>query len=54
VIVPDNAPSRRIADKCGFQLEGRARGAFFNAGQNLDVLVYSLLRADPRPWHAPL
>ena len=33
VIVPDNAPSRRIADKCGFQLEGTARGAFFNTGQ---------------------
>jgi RimJ/RimL family protein N-acetyltransferase len=53
VIVPENAPSRRIAEKCGFQLEGTARGAFFNAGHNLDVLVYSLLRNDPRPWHTP-
>jgi len=52
VIVPDNAPSRRIADKCGFQLEGTARGAFYNAGQNHDVLLYSLLRHDPRPWRA--
>ena len=26
VIVPENAASRRIADKCGFQLEGTARG----------------------------
>jgi [ribosomal protein S5]-alanine N-acetyltransferase len=52
VVVPDNAPSRRIADKCGFQLEGTARGAFFSAGQNHDVLVYSLLRTDPRPWQA--
>lgn len=51
VIVPENAPSRRIADKCGFQLEGTARGAFFNAGQNTDVLIYSLLRSDLRPWH---
>ena len=32
VIVPENAPSRRIAEKCGFQLEGTARGAFFNGG----------------------
>jgi ribosomal-protein-alanine N-acetyltransferase len=51
VIVPENAPSRRIAEKCGFQLEGTARGAFFNGGRNVDVLVYSLLRDDPRPWH---
>ena len=50
VIVPDNAASRRIAEKCGFQLEGTARGAFFNGGRNVDVLVYSLLRDDPRPW----
>jgi ribosomal-protein-alanine N-acetyltransferase len=28
------------------------RGAFFNAGRNHDVLLYSLLRTDPRPWHA--
>lgn len=50
VIVPENAPSRRIAEKCGFTLEGTARGAFFNDGRNQDVLVYSLLRTDPRPW----
>ena len=53
VIVPENAASRRIADKCGFELEGTARGAFFNGGRNQDVLVYSLLRTDPRPWHEP-
>jgi [ribosomal protein S5]-alanine N-acetyltransferase len=53
VIVPENAASRRIAEKCGFKLEGTARGAFFNDGRNQDVLLYSLLRADPRPWHDP-
>ncbi len=52
VIVPENAASRRIAEKCGFQLEGTARGAFFNDGHNVDVLVYSLVRGDPRPWRA--
>jgi [ribosomal protein S5]-alanine N-acetyltransferase len=52
VIVPGNAASRRIAEKCGFVLEGTVRGAFFNAGRNHDVLLYSLLRTDPRPWHA--
>jgi RimJ/RimL family protein N-acetyltransferase len=51
VIVPENAASRRIAEKCGFVLEGTARGAFFNGGRNQDVLIYSLLRTDPRPWH---
>jgi [ribosomal protein S5]-alanine N-acetyltransferase len=52
VIVPENAASRRIAEKCGFVLEGTVRGAFFNDGRNQDVLLYSLLRNDPRPWHA--
>jgi RimJ/RimL family protein N-acetyltransferase len=50
VIVPGNGASRRIAEKCGFTLEGTARGAFFNDGRNHDVLLYSLLRDDPRPW----
>lgn len=52
VIVPENAASRRIAEKCGFVLEGTVRGAFFNHGRNNDVVLYSLLRDDPRPWHA--
>jgi len=51
VIVPENAASRRIAEKCGFMLEGTVRGAFFNGGRNQDVLLYGLLRTDPRPWH---
>ncbi len=50
VIVPANAASRRIAEKCGFTLEGTVRGAFFNDGRDQDVLLYSLLRGDPRPW----
>ena len=51
VIVGENVASRRIADKCGFTREGTVRGAFFNDGRNQDVLLYSLLRTDPRPWH---
>jgi [ribosomal protein S5]-alanine N-acetyltransferase len=51
IIVPENAASRRVAEKCGFTLEGTVRGAFFNGGRNNDVLMYSLLRTDPRPWH---
>ena len=53
VIVPENAASRRIAEKCAFTLEGTVRGAFLNDGRNQDVLLYSLLRTDPRPWHEP-
>ena len=50
VIVPENGASRRIAEKCGFLLEGTVRGAFFNAGRSHDVVLYSLLSTDPRPW----
>jgi RimJ/RimL family protein N-acetyltransferase len=53
VIVPENAASRRIAEKCAFTLEGTVRGAFFNDGRNQDALLNSLLRTDPRPWHEP-
>ena len=49
-IVPGNTASKRVAEKCGFTLEGTARGAFFNGGRNQDLLIYSLLRDDPRPW----
>jgi RimJ/RimL family protein N-acetyltransferase len=52
VIVPENLASRRIAEKCGFILEGTVRGAFFNDGRNHDVVLYSLLRTDVRPWRA--
>ena len=51
VIAVGNEASVRIAEKCGFVLEGTVRGAFFNDGMNHDVLLYSLLRTDPRPWH---
>jgi [ribosomal protein S5]-alanine N-acetyltransferase len=51
VIVPDNAASKRIAEKCGFTYEGLVRGAFFNDGRNHDVELYGLVRTDPRPWH---
>ena len=51
VIAVGNEASARIAEKCGFVLEGTVRGAFFNGGRNHDVLLYSLLRTDPRPWH---
>jgi RimJ/RimL family protein N-acetyltransferase len=52
VIVPENGASVRIAEKTGFTREGIVRGAFFNDGRNHDVVLYSLVRDDPRPWHA--
>ncbi|HEX7248610.1 MAG TPA: GNAT family protein [Actinomycetota bacterium] len=51
VIAVGNAASHRIAEKCGFALEGTVGGAFFNEGRNQDVMLYGLLRTDPRPWH---
>ncbi len=50
VILPDNAASRRIAEKCGFTLEGTLREPFFHRGRNVDIVMYSILRTDPRPW----
>jgi ribosomal-protein-alanine N-acetyltransferase len=50
VVLPDNGASRRIAEKCGFTLEGTLREPFFHRGRNVDVLMYSLIRTDPRPW----
>jgi [ribosomal protein S5]-alanine N-acetyltransferase len=46
VIAPDNEPSKRLALKCGFRLEGTLRGNVFHHGTNHDSLLYSLLRAD--------
>ena len=43
---PENAASVRIAEKCGFSVEGLLRQAFFINGQYRDVSVYGLLRPD--------
>jgi RimJ/RimL family protein N-acetyltransferase len=43
IIHPANAASRRLAEKCGFQHEGTARGAWYNNGRHHDVEVYSIL-----------
>jgi RimJ/RimL family protein N-acetyltransferase len=43
VIHPDNAASRRLAEKCGFKHEGTARGAWYNKGRHNDVEIYSIL-----------
>ncbi len=43
VIHPNNAASRRIAEKCGFRHEGTARGAWYNKGRHQDVEIYAIL-----------
>lgn len=43
----DNPGSSRIAEKCGFRLEGKLRNDFkAHNGQLLDVLYYGLIPAD--------
>lgn len=41
-----NDASKRVAQKCGFVLEGTARGALFLMGKDIDMNIYSLLRAE--------
>ncbi len=45
----ENAPSRRVAEKCGFTLEGTLRKAAFVRGAYADLVCYSLLREDCPP-----
>jgi RimJ/RimL family protein N-acetyltransferase len=45
-IHPENLASRRIAEKCGYTLEGTARGAWFQRGQHVDMQVFSILRSE--------
>ncbi len=53
IIHPDNLASKRVAEKCGYQSEGIARGAWFNRGRNHDVEVFALLREDHYRATAP-
>ena len=47
-----NLASARVAEKCGFQLEGRLRehGPDAAGAGRETTLVFGLLRGDPRPW----
>ena len=46
IIHPDNEGSKRVAQKCGYQFEGVARGAWYHQGHNHDVEVYALVREE--------
>jgi RimJ/RimL family protein N-acetyltransferase len=43
-IHPDNAASRRVAEKAGYTLEGRMRGCWFHQGEYHDLEIWSILR----------
>jgi RimJ/RimL family protein N-acetyltransferase len=45
---PDNEPSQRLAERCGFQREGIERKSIWLHGQRADAIVWSLLPGDPR------
>ncbi len=47
--LPTNAPSRKVLERCGFQLEGQARHYLKINGHWADHLLYALLASDPRP-----
>jgi len=40
----DNTAARRVAEKCGYKLEGTLRQLFFTRGKYVDYALYSLLR----------
>ncbi len=43
-----NSPAIRVLEKCGFQLEGHQRDAFFFGGRWYDRVVFSILEAEFR------
>ena len=46
-IAEENAASRRVAEKCGFVLEGVMRNDFMTSGQKLiDIFYYGLIKSD--------
>src|SRR6476646_6313022 len=45
---PDNAPSQRLAERCGFQREGLERKSIWLHGRRADAIVWSRLPGDPR------
>ncbi|MGW3039378.1 GNAT family N-acetyltransferase [Kitasatospora sp. NPDC001159] len=44
-----NGAEQRVLEKVGFTREGVQRAQTFRAGEWRDVVLYSLLRTDPRP-----
>ena len=47
-----NAPSQRLHEQLGFELEGRRRRTVFTRGQHSDMLEYGLTVEEFRDHHA--
>jgi RimJ/RimL family protein N-acetyltransferase len=43
---PDNEPSQRVAERCGFRREGRERKSIWLHGRRADAILWSLLPED--------
>ena len=41
-----NAPSRRVAERCGYRLEGTMRSIHLKQGRRIDAELWSRLRSD--------
>ncbi|WP_316194119.1 MULTISPECIES: GNAT family protein [unclassified Bradyrhizobium] len=50
LIHPDNAASRKLAEKLGFRCEGQLRDHLRVGGEWRDDMLYALLKTDPRGW----
>jgi [ribosomal protein S5]-alanine N-acetyltransferase len=42
----DNEASRRVAERCGYTLEGILRSVYFKEGRRSDMFIYSRLQDD--------
>jgi RimJ/RimL family protein N-acetyltransferase len=47
LIATDNPASRRVAERCGYRLEGVMRSVYFKQGRRGDTELWSRLPADP-------
>lgn len=52
LVLPDNEPSHRVAERAGFTREGTLRAHQRFKGSRVDLVSWSLLPNDPRPWKA--
>jgi len=43
----DNAGSRRVAERCGYVLEGTSRSTYLKPGRRVDTTIWSRLASDP-------
>jgi RimJ/RimL family protein N-acetyltransferase len=47
IIDVENAASRRVAERCGYVLEGVRRSAHLKAGRRIDAEIWSRVASDP-------